>query len=414
MSLNPFLDEQLNLRVGGRLEHSNLSGVEKHPIILPPSNKFSELLIKKIHKDTLHGGKQIMLSTLRQNYWLPRAQQIIKRIVHQCVTCCRWRKEHMNTLMGQLPMERTTPSRPFTYTGIDYAGPVLIKANKTRNSKTLKGYIVVFVCFVTKAMHLELASDLTTDCFLAALRRFFARRGLSKKIFSDNGTNFVGAERSLKREMTEFIKSYQLSAEELYANKNVEWSFIPPRAPHFGGLWEAGVKSVKHHLRRIVGQTKLTFEELSTVLTQIEAVLNSRPISALSSDPNDINPLTPGHFLIGSSLNSLPETSYEDTTIAHLSRWKLLQKLHQDFWRRWSTEYLHQLQQRPKWKMATKNIEVGDLVLLKEDGLPPFHWKLARITAVFPGKDDITRVVHLKTPQGEFERSITKVCPLPQ
>lgn len=151
------------------------------------------------------------------------------------------------------------------------------------------------MCFVTKAVHLELVSDLTTEAFLAALRRFFARRGLSKTIYSDNGTTFQGA----KSELARFLKDQSSEFISELSNQFVDWVFIPPpRAPHFGGLWEAGVKSVKHHLKRVIGETSLTFEQFTTVLCQVEACLNSRPLSPLSSHPSDLQPLTPAHFLV--------------------------------------------------------------------------------------------------------------------
>lgn len=181
----------------------------------------------------------------------------------------------------------------------------------------------------------------------------------------------------------------------------------------WGGLWEAGVKSCKFHLKRIIGQNLLTFEELATVLVQIEACLNSRPICQLPSTPTDLQPLTPGHFLIGDSLTTLPDRDLQDTPINRLDRWQLIQKIFQDFWRRWSVEYLTSLQGRTKWKIERPNIVIDDIVLIQETNMPPLKWKLGRVTELHKGVDDKVRVVTLKTATGIYKRPITKLCKLP-
>ncbi|XP_071580104.1 uncharacterized protein [Temnothorax nylanderi] len=206
--------------------------------------------------------------------------------------------------MGQLPAERITPSRPFEHTGVDYAGPFTIKTWRGRNAKTYKAYIALFVCFSTSAIHLELVADYTTEAFIAAYKRFTSRRGICSTLSSDCGTNLKGADAELRRL---FLASLHKSGDlaKLLAKDGTQWNFNPPAAPHFGGKWEAGVKSVKLHLKRIVGDQLLTFEEMNTLLIQIEAVLNSRPISPQSDDPNDISALTPGHFLVGQPLTTV-------------------------------------------------------------------------------------------------------------
>ena len=185
---------------------------------------------------------------------------------------------------------------------------------------------------------------------------------------------------------------------------------IPPRAPHFGGLWEAGIKSCKTLLRKIVGVQTLTFEELYTVLTQVEAALNSRPISPMSSDPNDLNVLSPGHFLIGSPLDAWPDaTDSKNLTLNPQQRWKLMQQLSRSFWTRWQAEYLNNLQHRSKWTKDVPNFQVGDLVLVKEDNNPPLVWPRARITRIFAGNDDVIRVVQLRTAAGTYNRPASKL-----
>ncbi|XP_072380726.1 uncharacterized protein [Diabrotica undecimpunctata] len=240
--------------------------------------------------------------------------------------------------MGALPDLRISKAKPFSCVGVDFGGPFLIRANKLKNAKRTKAYICLFVCFATKALHLELVSKLSTGAFLASFRRFIARRGRCSVVYYDCGTNFVEAKSHLKDIKSHFDK-----------NDVITWHLNPPAASHFGGLFEAGIKSVKTHVSRVIGEQVLTYEEFNTLLIQIEAVLNSRPLCPVSNDPNDFSVLTPGHFLILEPLKIIPDRDYSDVHLNRLSRWQLLQRLHADFWQRWSREYLHTLHQRSKW-----------------------------------------------------------------
>lgn len=237
---------------------------------------------------------------------------------------------------------------------------------------------------------------------MAAFRRFIARRGRCTDIYSDCGTNFVGADKYLKQIFT-----------DIASTEAINWHFNPPSAPHFGGLWEAGIKSVKTHLIRVVGNQILTYEELHTVLIQIEAVLNSRPLSPISADPNDLSPLTPGHFLTLEPLTAIPDPDITQININRLTRWQLLQKLHRDFWNRWHQEYLHTLQQRSKWHTTKFSVAIGTMVLIKNELSPPLNWPLGRITELHPGADGIVRVATVRTTKGIFKRPLVKLCPLP-
>lgn len=315
--------------------------------------------------------------------------------------------------MGELPSERLNPRQPFDVVGLDYAGPILTKEKIGRSGRTTKSYICLFVCFVTKAIHLELVSDLSKDAFIMALRRFSSRRGCPSKIFSDNGKNFVAANSELQ-ELGKFITKNKNYIEEYAASVNITWKFIPPYSPHFGGLWEAGVRSTKHHLKRVIGDTLLTFEGLYTLLVQVESVLNSRPLSPLSSDPDDLVPLTPAHFLVGKSLTSVPE--YDVSTIPQnrLSLYQHIQYMKLHFWKRWSKEFVSELQTRTKWKTNQSNLKENTLVVIKEDNLSPAHWKLGRIIQTHPGKDGVPRVATIKTASGEIKRGFQKICPLPE
>ncbi|GFU39451.1 integrase catalytic domain-containing protein [Trichonephila clavipes] len=245
-----------------------------------------------------------------------------------------------------------------------------------------------------------------------ALKRLCARRGRISTLISDNATNFKGAAAELNR----FIKLICNKNETLanyFASEAIQWKFIPPRSPNFGGLWEAGVKSFKHHLYRTLVNSKITFEEFETIIIQIEGILNSRPLVPLSDNINECEVLTPGHFIIGRPISAIPETAILDISDNRLSRWQYTTKCVQTIWKRWKNDYLNHLQQRNKWQFEKNNVAVGCLVLLKENDLSPCKWAMARILEVIYGTDGKVRVVKLKTATGVLTRSISKICILP-
>ncbi|XP_011859476.1 PREDICTED: uncharacterized protein LOC105556968 [Vollenhovia emeryi] len=409
-SLNPFIGKDQLIRLGGRLANSALRYNERHPVVLP-RHHISELLIDQAHLRSLHGGTQLTLRWLRQNYWIISARSLIKSHIRRCVKCSKHSAKNPTQLMGDLPSPRVNPSPPFSHTGIDYAGPMLITPFVGRGQRGSKHYVAVFVCLATKAIHLECVEDYSTEGFLAAFHRVVSRRGLPSDMYSDNGTNFQGADRELQRSFRALKRDPFLKS--VLANDGVTWHFVPPAAPHFGGLWEAGVKSLKHHLKRVVGARTLSRSEFATLLCKIEACLNSRPISPLRDDPSDLTVLTPGHFLIGRPLTSVPEESLLEINANRLSRWQHVQRMVEQIWRSWSSDYLHSLQQRVKWTESHDNVKVNELVFLKNNLLPPSKWELARILKVHPGLDGRVRVVTVRTANSELKRPITKICPLP-
>ena len=411
-ALDPMLVDGL-LRVGGRLENSRLPYDARHQILLPNKSPVCELLIRDMHLENLHLGPSGLLSLLRQRFWLVNAKSTIRKVLGKCVTCFRFRPSCMQPLMGRLPEARVVPSPPFSRTGVDFAGPIFVKVG-LRKSVRVKAYICIFICLATKAIHLELVSDLSSAAFVAALQRFVSRRGLVEEIHSDHGTNFAGAKSDL-HDLYLMFQDDQAKGKinEFCSAREIVWKFIPPRSPNFGGLWEAGVKSTKTHLRKVLSNACLTFEEFYTVLTQIEAVLNSRPLFAHSSDTHELSALTPGHFLIGRELVAIPEPTLENVPVNRLNRWKYLQSLREHFWRRWSNEYLNTLQARSKWTKDSPNVTPGLIVVVKEDNLPPQSWKLGRVVKVYPGKDLVVRVVDVQTATGVYRRPVSRLAPLP-
>nr|CAI5845055.1 unnamed protein product [Callosobruchus analis] len=412
VSLNPFMLNGL-IRVGGRLKNSNESFERRHPIILPKGHILTKLILTHEHVRLLHCGVQALLSNVRERYWPIAGRNVCKDVVRKCITCFKCKPRDLRYFMGDLPEVRVNTFSVFSNVGTDFGGPFYVKDRKTRGAKITKAYLCIFICMSTKAIHIELVSELTTEAFLATLKRFISRRGKPHSIFSDNGLNYVGANNELKK-IYEFLSLQHENIANRLAVEKIKWSFIPARSPTFGSIWEAGIKSVKHHIRRVIGNKALTFEEFATVLTQIEAVLNSRPLCPLSEDPDDVNALTPGHFIIGKNLTSLPEYNINAIAENRLTKWQHMQQMVQHYRQRWRKEYLSELQSRMKWKQRYPELlKIGSLVVVKEDKSPPCSWPLGRVVALYPGQDGFTRVVKLKLKSGEVTRAINRICVLP-
>lgn len=406
--LKPYLDECGIIRVGGRLRNSNLSEHAKFPMLVPKGSHIASLILQHYHRCYLHAGPRALGSVVSRVFWITSARNEIRKVIHRCITCTKWAAVHPQPIMADLPTSRITPSRPFCHVGIDYGGPFIVRESRRRKAREYKAYMALFVCFATKAVHIETVTELSTEAFLAAFDRFIARRGSPTDVYTDCGTNFVGAERQLQT-LLGLEKEQSIVINDTTCN----WHFNPPAAPHFGGLWEAGIKSAKFHLKRAIGTQVLTFEELTTLLTRVEGILNSRPLTPLSSDPSEIDCLTPGHFLIGQPLVALPELDLTLTKQNCLTRWQLLRQCNQQFWHRWSHEYLSTLQVRSKWTSPGSTLAVGDVVIIKTPHTPPTVWPTGRITEVHPGKDDVVRVVTLKTAKGTTKRPAVQLVKLP-
>ena len=395
LCLNPFLEKGL-LRVGGRLENSELSYYQKYPVILSPKDPLTILLLRSRHITLHHNGPTALSSSVSEEYYITGVKQLARTICRRCVTCRKVAAKAHHQLMGQLPAARLAQVPPFTTTGIDFAGPFEIKTSKLRKAPTEKGFLCVFVCFSTKAVHLEVVTGMTTEAFLAALKRFTSRRGLPTDIYTDNGGNFRGAAKDLKQ-LYQLLQTEDWTAvlRAFFLNSHITWHFIPERAPHFGGLWEAAVKSAKYHLKRVMGEQTLTYEEFSTITAQVEACLNSRPLLPVDShSPDGIQPPTPGHALIGRPIVAYPETYIPEKSL-QINRWNLQQGIVQNFWKAWSNEYFRQMQATHKWKQKQENLCVGDLVMLKDGSEFRTHWGMAWITKVFPGEDGLVRAVEV-------------------
>lgn len=405
-SLSPFCDEDNIIRVGGRLANSSYDYNVQHPILISSKHHLCKLIFEMVHQTSMHAGPLLLLATVRHKYWAIGGRNLAKKVVHSCVKCCRFNEKIIQPVMGNLPKQRIELEFPFLESGVDYAGPIMISNRKGKGSSLIKSYICAFVCLATKALHLELVSDMTKESYIAALNRFIARRGKPRTLFSDNGTTFQGTFSELTSVLT---KSLATDVTE----KGINFSFIPAYTPHFGGLWESAIKSIKYHLKRILDLTHLTYEEMSTLLTQVEAILNSRPLTPLSDDPNDLYPLTPAHFLIGRSINFVPHPQISNAKVTSLQRWKRIEYMKQHFWDRFANEYILWLQQKTKWHHSRGELKVGTLVVVKDKALPPLLWLLGRVIRVIPGGDGVARVADITTKKGVIRRAFNNIVPLP-
>ena len=272
LALAPYIDQEHILRVGGRLSNSDLTMSQKHPIILDAKDPLVVLLCSYLHVCLGHCGPTLLLVSAGRKFHIVNARKLTRSICSQCKVCRKAAPRTKPQQLGELPADRVSITPAFGSTGLDFAGPFTLKRGHTRKPSYIKAYLCLFVCLSTKAVHIEVVSDLTTLAFMAALRRFVARRGCPNTISSDNGSNFIGAKNNLK-ELYSFLQSTDTNSNihQYLLSRRITWNNIPERAPHFGGLWESAVKKMKYHLKRVVGSQILTYEELSTVSAQVEA-----------------------------------------------------------------------------------------------------------------------------------------------
>ena len=396
--------------MGGRLEKADIPILQRNPVILSSKDAVTKLFFKYHHHVLSHCGATLLLAHIGQ---VTGAKRLAREVCQNCLLCRRLSPRSHHQKMGQLPSPRVNPSLCFVHTGLDYAGPFWIKTGHPRRPIRVKGYLAVFVCLATKATHLEAVSSKSTPAFVATLKRFISRRNVPSHIYSDNGSNFIGARNELK-ELFDFLSlpTTQIPIKEELLAQKIEWHFIPDRAPHFGGIWEAAVKAAKHCLTRTVGNTTLSFEELTTVFCQAESCMNSRPYNSQDShDPAGEMPLTSGHFLTGRPMGSYPEEP-EEPDLTLTNRWDLCKAMVQTFWNLWQKSYLQTLQKSQQWHQEQPNVKMGDLVMVLEESELKNHWKMGKVISVSPGQDGLVRTaqVMVKTAQiPDYPRNTTRV-----
>ncbi|PFX26877.1 hypothetical protein AWC38_SpisGene8468 [Stylophora pistillata] len=402
--LDPYIHEGL-LRVGGRLSRADdLPEETKHPIILPRKSHVTNLIIKRLHERLAHAGRGHTLAKLREKYWVTGANAAVRHLIANCVTCRRNRAPVAEQKMADLPKDRVTPAPPFTYTGVDYFSPYMIKEGR----KELKQYGCLFTCLASRAVHIETANSLKTDSFIQALRQFIACRGPIREIWSDNRTNFVGAKTELQQAV------YEMDNEQIRSRLQQEgtnWIFNPPSGSHMGGIWERQIRSTCKVLTVLLHEhgSRLDDKSFRTLLCEVEAIINSRALTFASSDPDDLNPLSPSNLLTMKTSVVLPPAGvFQHADVYMRRRWRRVQYLANLFWTSWKREYLPTLQPRSKWNSPKQNLAVGDVVLLK-DNCPRSVWPMGRVISAESDKKGLIRTVHLKTQTSQLCRPVDKV-----
>jgi len=402
-------DEVLYVRTRVRSTHD--SSTPKVLILLPPKSGYTALLLNTAHSTLHHSGVGALHAIIADAYYVTGLRNALKKISRQCATCQRAYARPLSQQMGLLPSVRSSPSPPFSNTGVDFAGPFWLRRGHTRKPVHDKCWVAVFVCMTTKAVHLDVCSSLSTEDFLATLSRFVARRGCPTNVYSDNGSNFIGARESLG-ELETLLLNNRDKITSFTHKKGIKWHTIPPRAPHFGGLWEAAVKQMKLLLAKNIAPHKLRFDELYTLLAEVESILNSRPLNAITQEDTATGSiLTPGHFLIGRPLGALP-TQEETRQPSTLRRWRLVTSLKQQLWSQWLKVYLQTQHDRNRWTKPQENVKVDDLVFLKDTTLDYRVWPLARVTKVFPGDDGKVRAAEVSCKGKTYLRAVQMLIPL--
>lgn len=407
-TLSPFMDENNILCVGGRLDRSNLPTSRRHPMLLQ-KGKLVDIYIRYIHEENGHAGKGLVERIVAETFWIPALGSRVKKIVNSCVICIRWNAARVQPRMGDLPAVRVNPSPPFTHVGVDLAGFFTVKASPLRFEKTMKVWIALFVCMCSKAVHLEIVSDLSAEKFMEAFARFCGRRTVPTHLYSDQATNFHGADNVMQAQWETIRKD----CTQHLAIQHIKWDYTPAGSPNFGGLWEANIRIMKSFLKRMAEPIKLTYEDMTTVLCRIEGIMNSRPMTVSPTNPDDDPALTPFHLLTlrGMKLSPLETLPIPDGPLT--KRMTQLRELNQHYWKRFQDEYLKHLQKRYKWKHPTRSLQVGDIVLLHDPQSPPMSWKMGRVINTYPTKQGEVRVVDVKTNKTELiTRASTRLVPL--
>ncbi|XP_075706846.1 uncharacterized protein LOC142741353 [Rhinoderma darwinii] len=395
--LDPVIDENGLLRIGGRLKEAKVDFAEKHPLIVPGQHHIATLLVQHHHEQTRHQGRLFTEGALRSaGLWIVGAKRCVCRFIFKCVTCRKLRGMSQTPKMANLPYDRLSTDPPFSNVGLDVFGPWSVVVRQTRGSRANgKRWAVMFTCMSIRAVHIEVIESMDTSCFINALRRFIAIRGPVKHIRSDRGTNFVGAARELQLSSNLDAKNI----ERYLSGQGCTWTFNPPHSSHMGGAWERMIGIARRILDSIflqVGSTKLTHESLTTFMAEVSAIINARPLIPISSDPDDPTVLTPATLLTQKTDTICTPPGEFNAKDLYRSRWRQVQSLSNTFWDKWKKQYIPTLQPRRKWQISKPNLQPGDVVLMKDCQSRRNEWPLGLITKTFPSKDGNIRKVEVK------------------
>ena len=398
-----FLDATGIWRCGGRLSNADVPYSTKHPVLLHKDHTLASLIVKSAHARVQHNGVKETLTEIRSKYWIIKGRSLVKKAVHQCVLCRKLEGvPYRAPPPPPLPIFRVKEEPPFSYTGVDFAGPLYIKTSDVTRSN--KVWICLYTCCVTRAVHLEIVPDMSTQTFIRSLKRFAARRGLPHKFISDNGKTFKAAAKVVKAVINDKNVQQHLSG------IGVEWVFNIEKAPWWGGIFERLIRSTKRCLRKMIARAKFSYDELLTAITEVEMIINSRPLSYVS--PDDLEePLTPSHLLVGRRLLSLPDNlcycrdvdddDFEVNPSYLNKRLKYLNNILNQFWRRWRTEYLLDLRESHRYGKGVQvdaPITIGDIVLVHSEDQPRAFWKVAKVEDIIKGRDGRIRGATVRLP----------------
>ena len=403
---------------GGRIHNTPVSQQVKFPYLLPQKHWLTELIIQDIHQRHFHSGTNSTVTYLRQLYWLPAARRHVRSILRHCVTCNKLSGSHYKAPSPPpLPKHRLQMMNPFTVTGIDFTGALYVRTSGGES----KAYICLFTCASSRAVHLEVVTDLSEETFLQAFRRFASRKSLPKLVVSDNASTFMSAAEDLRA----LFESRTI--QEGLGRQGVEWKFIPCRAPWYGGYWERLIGLTKNALKKALGRAYVTLPSLQTIVVEIEAHLNNRPLTYVSSDLDEPEPLTPSHLLYGRIIDTVPHSLAAEDEVIDENYQEVGSKLHntlskkakaqaliiQHFWNRWKREYLTSLRETHTVNNGTnkERIKVGDIVIVHDD-VPRLKWQLAVVKELQRGHDNAVRSAVIRTVNGVTNRPIIKLYPL--
>lgn len=409
INLMPYIDDDGLLRVYGRIDAASyLPYSSRRPIILPRDHHFTKLLIMYHHCQMKHQNHEATVCEVRKRYWIPQIRSLLKKIVSNCPHCKIKNAYPRVPIMGPLPFDRLEPNvEPFKYTGLDYFGPINVSIGR----RTEKRWVALFTCLTIRAIHLELAHDLSTDSCIIAMRNFMNRRGVPARIRSDNGKNFVGANEEAKR-FNEVFEAERIQNE--LSTKGIEWIFNCPANPSEGGIWERMVQCVKKVLRYTLKDVSPKEHILQSLLIEAENVVNSRPLTHLPISPHEEEPLTPNHFLLGrGNVAPTPSVNTPDDKLFTLKKqWRIARSLRDRLWKRWIIEYLPTLTRRVKWCERTTPIKAGDVVFICDPNVPRSQWRRGMVTCVYTGSDGVARRADVRTASGELQRAVSKLAVL--
>ncbi|XP_075160331.1 uncharacterized protein LOC142233319 [Haematobia irritans] len=404
--LSPFLAGDGVLRIDGRIDSASVPDEMKYPAIMPKDSYITKLLLTHFHNSYHHGNHETAINEIRQKYYIPRLRTTFKKIIRKCQMCKVKKAQPACPQMAKLPRARLSAYvAPFTYTGLDFFGPIMVTVNRHRE----KRYGALFTCLTLRAVHIEIVHSLNTSSCILAVRDFIARRGTPREIFSDNGTNFVGADREL-REAIKHVNTNVLVCH--FTTATTEWNFNPPSAPHMGGVWERMVRSVKTVLYKIMPTRSPDDETLKGMMAEIENIINSRPLTYVPIDNENQEALTPNHLLLGSSNGMKPLAELDDSGHVLKSSWLVTQQFAQRFWKRWTAEYMPTLTCRSKWFEKTSPLKVGDLVIVVDPANPRNVWPRGKVVSTKVAADGQVRSAKIMTSCGILERPVAKLAVL--